>query len=165
MRGRYVVLADDILPLFGVLFPYVELTLTRLKAGNFLYPKLMAWEGALGTVPPECDGLVVSPEFPVFEVNESFVLPEVLDVYFRTPVVWPVLSGTSTGTNVRRRRLNPSTFLEFKMPLPPMSIQQKIRDVKNKLDSLKPLQGGTSVELNALLNSALDKAFKGELGL
>ncbi|TJV92319.1 MAG: restriction endonuclease subunit S, partial [Mesorhizobium sp.] len=36
--------------------------LTRLRAGNFVYPKLMAWEGALGVVPPECDGLVVSTE-------------------------------------------------------------------------------------------------------
>ena len=26
-------------------------------------PKLMAWEGALGVVPPECDGMVVSPGF------------------------------------------------------------------------------------------------------
>jgi type I restriction enzyme S subunit len=137
--------------------------LTRLKAGNFVYPKLMAWEGALGVVPPECDGLVVSPEFPVFVVNESEVLPEVLDIYFRTPSVWPILSGTSTGTNVRRRRLNPPAFLEFKMPVPRMSVQQKIREVKNKLDALRPLQKETYIELNALIKSSLDKAFKGEL--
>jgi type I restriction enzyme S subunit len=138
-------------------------SLTRLKAGNFVYPKLMAWEGALGIVPPECDGLVVSPEFPVFEVNGEEILPEVLDVYFRTPSVWPALSGTSTGTNVRRRRLNPSAFLEFKMPLPEMSVQQNIREVKNKLDALRPLQEETHIELIALMNSSLDKAFSGAL--
>lgn len=142
----------------GSEFAYSKLT--RLNAGNFVYPKLMAWEGALGIVPPECDGLVVSPEFPVFEVNESEVLPEVLDVYFRTPSVWPALSGTSTGTNVRRRRLNPSTFLEYRLPVPPMSAQKRIRAVKNKLDSLKPLQEDTLVELDALLNSAIDRAFR-----
>jgi len=47
----------------GVEFAYRRLT--RLKAGNFVYPKLMAWEGALGVVPAECDGCVVSTEFPV----------------------------------------------------------------------------------------------------
>lgn len=145
----------------GADFAYTNLT--RLSTGNFVYPKLMAWEGALGIVPPECEGLVVSPEFPVFEVNESKVLPEVLDVYFRTPSVWPLLAGTSTGTNVRRRRLNPSTFLDFKIPLAPMETQQRIRDVRRKLDSLKPLQGETYAELDALLQSVLDKAFKGEL--
>jgi type I restriction enzyme S subunit len=61
--------------------------LTRLKTGEFVYPKLMAWEGALGVVPPECDGYVVSTEFPVFSINEDRVLPEVLDTYFRTPRV------------------------------------------------------------------------------
>jgi type I restriction enzyme S subunit len=70
----------------GIEFAYERLT--TLRTGNFVYPKLMAWEGALGVVPPECDGLVVSPEFPVFAVNEDRVLPETLDIYFRTPSVW-----------------------------------------------------------------------------
>ena len=59
---------------------------TRLQTGNFVYPKLMAWEGALGVVPPECNGLLVSTEFPVFEVNERRACPEVLDVYFRDSI-------------------------------------------------------------------------------
>ena len=67
----------------GAEFAYKELT--RLRRGDFTYPKLMAWEGALGIVPTECDGLVVSPEFPVFELDKDRVLPDVLDVYFRTP--------------------------------------------------------------------------------
>jgi len=40
--------------------------LTKLRTGNFLYPKLMAWESALGVVPPAYDGCVFSIEFPVF---------------------------------------------------------------------------------------------------
>ncbi len=145
----------------GLDFAYPRLT--RLKAGNFVYPKLMAWEGALGVVPPECDGLVVSTEFPVFEVDETRVLPETLDIYFRTPLVWPVLAGESTGTNVRRRRLNPTDFLNFKMPLPPMAVQQSLRSVKSKVDEIKRLQAQTTAELDALLPSILDKAFKCEL--
>jgi type I restriction enzyme S subunit len=100
----------------GMDFAYPRLT--RLRVGEFVYPKLMAWEGALGIVPPECDGCVVSTEFPVFEVNEERVFHEVLDIYFRTPSVWPQISGASTGTNVRRRRLNPQDFLDYEIPLP-----------------------------------------------
>jgi type I restriction enzyme S subunit len=99
----------------------------------------MAWEGALGVVPEGCEGLVVSTEFPVFEVDRGRVLPEVLDVYFRTPSVWPKLSGASTGTNVRRRRLNPDDFLRHRMPLPSFATQARLRDVKQRIDSVKRL--------------------------
>jgi type I restriction enzyme S subunit len=135
--------------------------LTRLKTGNFVYPKLMAWEGALGVVPPECDGCVVSTEFPVFEVLEDRVLPEVLDTYFRSPNVWPELSGSSTGTNVRRRRLNPSDFLDYRMPLPSRATQELLRRVRLQVDSLRKLQAETATELDALLPSILDRVFKG----
>lgn len=145
----------------GMEFSYSKLT--RLRAGNFVYPKLMAWEGALGIVPPHCDGCVVSPEFPVFEVLGDRVLPEVLDTYFRTPAVWPLLSGASTGTNVRRRRLNPTDFLKHKIPLPSRSAQEQLRKVRTEVHSLQRLQAESSVELDALLPAVLDRAFNGQL--
>ena len=145
----------------GMEFAYTQLT--RLKTGNFVYPKLMAWEGALGVVPPECEGCVVSPEFPVFEVLEDRVLPEVLDTYFRSPNIWPELSGSSTGTNVRRRRLNPSDFLNYRVPLPLPAVQECLRQVRRQVDMLKGLQTATAAEIDALLPSIIDKAFKGEL--
>ena len=145
----------------GAEFAYRRLT--RLRAGDFVYPKLMAWEGALGVVPPECDGLFVSPEFPVFEVNQERALPDTLDIYFRTPSVWPLLSAISTGTNVRRRRLNPDDFLRFEMPLPPMQLQHKVREVKAKTEVAKKIRMETAAQLDAMLPSILDKAFRGEL--
>ena len=145
----------------GMEFAYPRLT--RLRTGNLVYPKLMAWEGAFGVVPPECDGCVVSTEFPVFEVNQEKVFPEILDIYFRTPAVWPMVAGDSTGTNVRRRRLSPQDFLAYKFPLPSKQTQIKVRKVKAEVDGLKRLQAETSAELGALLPAILDKAFKGEL--
>jgi len=145
----------------GMEFEYSRLT--RVRTSDFVYPKLMAWEGALGVVPPECNGLVVSPEFPVFEIDQSQVLPEILDVYFRTPSVWPLLAEISTGTNVRRRRLHPSAFLQYEMPLPKMERQLKLREVKQRIDALKRLQAETAAELDALMPSILDRAFRGEL--
>jgi type I restriction enzyme S subunit len=145
----------------GMDFSYRRLT--TLSTGNFVYPKLMAWEGAFGIVPPECDGLVVSPEFPVFEVNEDRVLPETLDVYYRTPAVWDLIAAISTGTNVRRRRLHPSAFLRFEFPLPPLSVQMKLQEVNDSLNPVRRLQASTTDELDALLPSVLEQAFRGEL--
>lgn len=86
-----------------------------------------------------------------------------LDVYFRTPSVWATLGEISTGANVRRRRIHPSNFLQFKIPLPSMETQRKLREVKRQVDTIQKLHSQTEAELNALLPSILDKAFKGEL--
>jgi type I restriction enzyme S subunit len=138
-------------------------SLTRIQKGNFLYPKLMAWEGALGMVPENCDGLYVSPEFPVFEVRQDRVLPEVLDTYFRMPSVWPDLAAISTGTNVRRRRLHPRAFLQYKFPLPSMKIQRQFCLVRRSIEQAKRIKNESTAELDALMPSILSKAFRGEL--
>jgi type I restriction enzyme S subunit len=144
----------------GLAFSYSKLT--RLRAGNFVYPKLMAWEGAFGIVPPECDGLVVSTEFPVFELS-SEVLPEVLDTYFRDPARWQQIAGSSTGTNVRRRRLNPRDFLDHRMPLPSMETQLRLREVRREVNALNAAQAVRHAELDALLPAILDRVFAGAL--
>lgn len=145
----------------GITFAYTRLT--RLRTGDFVYPKLMAWEGAFGVVPPECDGSVVSTEFPVFEIIQDKVFPEVLDTHFGNPAVWPDISGASTGTNVRRRRLNPQDFLSYKLPLPSRQVQEQLRHVKAEVETIKRLQAQTTAEIDALLPVILDRAFKGEL--
>lgn len=137
--------------------------LTTLRAGDFVYPKLMAWEGALGVVPPECDGCVVSPEFPTFQVDASRVLPEVLDVHFRTPAVWPNIATLSTGTNVRRRRVHPRAFLTYKMPLPDMDTQRSMVAARQALNRASGIRTSLQSELDAILPAVLDRALKAEM--
>jgi len=62
----------------------------------------------------------------------------------------------------------PQSFLEQKaIPVPPLNEQQRILDylesLGNKVKELLRLQVETSVELDALIPSILDRAFKGEL--
>ncbi len=71
-----------------------------------------------------------------------------------------------TGTAGQQRV--PQTFLEHKaIPVPPVAEQHKIvaqlASLHARVDALKQLQLETAVELDALLPSVLDKAFKGEL--
>lgn len=145
----------------GTEFAYPKLT--RLRTNDFVYPKLMAWEGAFGIVPPACDGLVVSTEFPVFEVNRARVLPEVLDVHFRNPALWASIGGASTGTNVRRRRLNPQDFLDLVLPLPLMARQRLLAKACEDVQAVKARQSESRAMLHALLPAILDRAFSGAL--
>jgi type I restriction enzyme S subunit len=62
----------------------------------------------------------------------------------------------------------PQSFLEQRViPVPPISEQRRIvvylDDLQAKVDALKKLQTETAAELDAMLPSILDKAFKGEL--
>lgn len=141
----------------GSEFSYKEVT--RLRRGNLVYPKLMAWEGAIGTVPPDYEGLVVSPEFPVFEVDESKVLPEVLDLYFRLPTTWPILAEASTGTNVRRRRLHPDDFLRLEMPVPARAVQELVRSLRRSLGPASELSAQVSEQVGILGLATLRRSF------
>lgn len=134
--------------------------LSTVRSGDFTYPKLMAWEGALGVVPPECDGMVVSPEFPVFTINTEVMLPEVMDIYFRTPEVWPELAEISGGTNMRRRRLQPSAFLGYQMTVPSMASQLKLREIFRHTKELKAKHATIRAANAALLPATLERVFQ-----
>jgi type I restriction enzyme S subunit len=110
-------------------------------------------------IPIECDGMVVSPEFPVFTITTDEVLPEVLDIYFRTPEIWPVLAEINGGTNARRRRLQPSTFLNYQMPVPPMDTQLKLREVHRQTQALKAKHAAIRQANAALIPATLGRVF------
>lgn len=137
--------------------------LARLRANDLVYLKLGAWEGAFGVVPERLAGMVVSPEFPVFEIDQDRVLPDTLETYFRTPAIWPTLADTSVGTNVRRRRLHPDAFLSVTFPLPDMPTQLRLTQIRRRAKQVAEFQKETEKSLGALLPSFLDRAFKGEL--
>lgn len=136
--------------------------LTQLAEGDFVYPKLMAWEGAFGVAMQEHAGLVVSPEFPVFELDTERVLPETLSVYFGQPDVWSAIAGTSRGTNVRRRRLHPKTFLAHLIPLPPIEVQQALKQLVSSMRAISATQERVVADLDAVIPSLLAEVFEKE---
>lgn len=109
-------------------------TLTKLRAGWLVYPKLMAWEGALAMVPTELDGRWVTPEFVAYDIKGE----ELSRDYLRHLIAWGgfldwVRAGSS-GTNVRRRRLQPAAFEAIRIPLPSRPDQDRIAAHLTRLD-------------------------------
>lgn len=74
------------------------------------------------------------------------------------------LEGTTQTT---QPNMNLKDLERLTIPVPPLSEQHRIvaylNELQVKVDGLKQLQAETEAELNALLPSILDKAFKGEL--
>lgn len=135
----------------------------RLRQGDFTYPKLMAWEGAFGMVPNQLDGFVVSPEFVVFRPKETATIcVEVLDTYFRSPFCLDDVRKASTGTNKRRRRLNPKAFLNLEVPVPSQEQQEKLRAVYHFADRAELEWQELQARLDVLQSAILYKAFSGD---
>lgn len=138
-------------------------SLRRLKCGDFIFPKLMAWEGAFAMVTEQYDGMVVSPEFVVFRPKVSRMCSEVLDTYFRSPLCLEDVNKASTGSNRRRRRLNPRAFLTLTMPVPSEDEQKKLKAVYKLESDAEEAWQNRSEKLKAIRDSILRKAFAGEL--
>lgn len=98
----------------------------RIREGDFVYCKIMAWEGAFGLVPKDADGCVMSGAFVVYELNRDKIDPRFLDFFFKVPSHWQSIGGQSTGTNVRRQSLHPAQFEKSEIPLPPLAEQRRI---------------------------------------
>jgi type I restriction enzyme S subunit len=98
----------------------------RIQAGDFIYCKIMAWEGAFGVAPTETDNCVMSGAFVAYEIDRTLAEPGFLDWYFKIPSVWRLVGSGSTGTNVRRRSLDPEDFELTTIPLPSIDEQRRI---------------------------------------
>lgn len=101
--------------------------------------------------------------------NHAHVLrpkPEVADMRF---LEYALADYDVSGFNFAsaQAKLNQKNAMKISFPLPPLPEQRRIvaylDDLQAKVDSLKASQAQSAAELDALLPSILDKAFKGEL--
>lgn len=109
-------------------------TLRKVHERDVVYPKLMAWEGAFALVPPELAGRWVSPEFCIFEVDESVADHRYVSHLLAWEGLRDGLLGQSSGTNARRRRLQPQAFLDHRVPLPSRPAQRRFAQHLDKFD-------------------------------
>lgn len=142
-------------------------TLYRVHNGQFIYARLNAFEGAFGIITERYDQHFVSNEYPTFDCKKERILPEFITAHFSSSHIWQHFLSKSRGIGSkagnRRIRVKPDVILEYQLMLPPIEWQQKIKEITEKQKHLKPIQAQTTTELDAMLPSILDEAFKGEL--
>jgi len=98
----------------------------RIKTDDFIYCKIMAWEGAFGLANKHVDKCVLSGAFVVYEINKARLDPKFIEYFFKIKSVWKNIGNKSTGTNVRRQSLHPDEFEAAIIPLPPLVEQRRI---------------------------------------
>ena len=101
-------------------------TLNRVSAGQFIYSKKSAFEGAFAHVPTEFDGFFVSGEFPTFRTHADELDARWLATYMRSESIWTELGAASGGPSRRRQRVHVDSVLDFRIWKPPLAEQRQV---------------------------------------
>jgi type I restriction enzyme S subunit len=151
------------------LLPYRTAEQDGVRSGNYLfspntilYSKIRPYLQKAVFV--DFQGVCSADIYPIKVTNEE------LEPRF---VMWGLVAGPFTeyanriSGRTRMPKLNRTQLFAFTLTYPALSEQRRIvaylDEVQAKVDAVKRLQVETSAELEALLPSVLDRAFKGEL--
>lgn len=134
----------------------------RLYEGALVMSQVKAWEGAVAVCGKSLAGYFVSPEYRTFRFVASEAIPSYFAAIVKTEWFWSRLKDATRGVGARRERTRPEQFLNIEIPVPTVIQQRESAILFDKIEALKSLQAETAAELDALLPSILDKAFKGD---
>lgn len=119
-----------------------------VRANQLILSKIDARNGAIGLVPQELDGAIVSNDFPSFEFADSRQLdPAFMGWMVRSRHFVDLCKAASEGTT-NRVRIKEDRFLAQQIVLPPLAEQQaivsrldtlagKARQVNERLDAIE----------------------------
>lgn len=135
--------------------------LNRITAGQFIYSRLFAFEGAYAYVPPSFDGYYVSNEFPTFDPDPAMLDSRWLASVLRSQDRWADLAGRSKGLGVRRQRVPVEAVLDYEVWLPPIAEQRAMVASIDALEKASSLRRTVDRRTGALVPAALNEAFAG----
>lgn len=98
---------------------------TQVRAGEFVISKIDGKSAAFGLVGEEYDGSIVTPDFLVYDVDTSRVVPEYLELVLRNEQILNQFKSSSSGTT-GRRRLSQKVFENTEIALPLLSEQKRL---------------------------------------
>jgi len=122
--------------------------------------------GKVAIVPQNIEKGIINQALLKITLNNNLILPVFFKIIFESDIVKQELEKLSPGSAMKNitsvKKLKKIDFV-----VPPISIQRRIvaylDSLQAKVDELKRLQTETEKEMEELIPSILDKAFKGEL--
>lgn len=128
------------------------------KRDQFIISRIDARNGAMGLVPQELHGAIVTNDFLLYDIDESKLFPKYFDHLTSTKSFVNECIKASKGTT-NRVRLKPERFLEIEVLLPPIEEQKhivaRIESLLVRVEEAIRLHEKAVEEVDALMNSAL----------
>lgn len=121
-----------------------------VRSNQLILSKIDARNGAIGLVPPELDGAIVSNDFPSFTVDTERLDPAFLGWLVRSTQFVELCKASSEGTT-NRVRIKEDRFLGQQIALPLLAEQQTI---VARLDTLEDKARQVTEHLDAIETDA-----------
>jgi type I restriction enzyme S subunit len=134
-----------------------------IEPGDLIFSNVFAWEGGIAVAQPEDKGRVGSHRFITCVPKKGLATAPYLCFYFLTKEGLEKIGSASPGGAGRNRTLGLEALAKILVPVPDISKQLWFDRLQTQVSTLRGLQAENQKELDALMPSILDKAFKGEL--
>ena len=136
----------------------------EVHTGQFIVSRIDARHGAVGLVPAELDGAVVSGDFPCFDVVSDRILPGFMGWLSRSAPFVNLCRGASEGST-NRVRLKEARLLASRIALPPLDEQHciivRLDAVSARLKACAETAERQEAELAAMLQQAFARITTG----
>lgn len=139
----------------------VPFTGYRVSSGQFIYSRIDARNGVYAIIGPELDGFVVSKDFPVFDINESKVLPHFLRRAVLSDAFINQVKNSSFGAT-NRMRIKEEVFETYSIPLPELSKQNEIVDIMDRVETIINSRQQELQKLDDLIKARFGELFDGK---
>ena len=103
-----------------------------VSEGQFIISKIDARNGAMGIIPAELDGAVVTQDFLPYDINTTKVNPQYFVLVCTTKQFIAFCQSCSSGTT-NRQRVDEAQFLNIKIPVPTLDEQDKLVEEYNNV--------------------------------
>lgn len=96
-----------------------------VSEGQFIISKIDARNGAMGIIPTELNGAIVTQDFLPYDIDTEKVNPQYFVLVCTTKQFVAFCQCCSRGTT-NRQRVDEALFLDIKVPVPPLEEQNKL---------------------------------------
>lgn len=131
------------------------------REGQIVYSRIWARKGAIAKIGKDLDGVVVSSEFPLFNVCPVADI-DYLIYAFQSSSFKQQLELAGAGTS-GQNRIKEKAFLNFEIPLPPLGEQKRIAEILGKVSKAIQQVEGQLERTQELSLSVVDNFVKNEL--
>ena len=131
---------------------------SRARAGQFVLSRIWGRKGAMAIIPSELDGVVVTAEFPVFDIDHRRVDSAYLMRFVQTPEFLAHVERASDGAS-GQNRIKSESFLRLHIPLPEMEVQRRIARILDIADAVRARRSRVLSHLEELMLSVFADMF------
>ena len=108
----------------------------RVKGGQFIYSRIDARNGAFAIIPNSLNNAVVSKDFPIFNIDNNKIRTDILLFSLLEKSFIDKIKNSSFGAT-NRQRIKEQIFLNYKIYLPPITLQNQFSEIVKQIDKQK----------------------------